>query len=422
MSATYTFRDAQLTSPALRFLNAAGAGLERLALERPRLSTRDILQTAQAKTGLQNIDDDGVLEALSRFVDAARSDANLNTLGRLAVKNMLVDSLSARLRVLDWHDKNPQLQRENIDRPWIVIGLPRTGTSILSILLGLDPLSRPLLQWEARQPIPPPTLATAAEDPRIGQLARQIAKLHAINPALATMHPFGSTLAEECTALFTYALRTIGMETIAFVPSYGHWLDDADMTSAYTIHKRTLQALQHAQPTAHWVLKSPNHLLSLPELLQAYPDARIIWTHRDPARLVPSLASLNCALQIQFTHALDPHRVGEYWAQRVQRSIDKATAFSASAGDGWCYHLQYADLVAEPEQTLEKVYAHFGEPLSLLHRRRIQTWLHQRPQSVDGIHAYNAADFGWTNETLAQRYDAYRSRYAVPLETEKRTA
>lgn len=281
MRKAYTFRDARLRSPALRLVNAAGAGMGAVGLRRPTLEPDAIIASARRQAGLDSTVDDATRRALKCFVESAESEANLNTLGRIAVNAMLVKSLASRFLVQDWSERYPAVRQETIAAPWVVVGLPRTGTSILSILLGLDPFSRPLLQWEAQQPIPPANLATAPEDPRIASFAQQIARINKMNPALATMHPFGSTLAEECTAIFTYALRTIGMETVAFVPSYGHWLDSADMTPAYAIHKLTLQALQHAQPTERWALKSPNHLWSLPELLSAYPDARIIWIHRD---------------------------------------------------------------------------------------------------------------------------------------------
>lgn len=412
----YTFRDARLRSPLLQSVNAIGSGLRALGLKMPTFNAQRIIEAAQEQSGTQGEPDPDTLEALERYIASAEADADLNTFGRLAVRNMLTGALSSHFSVLDWHRQHPALDQEQIDRPWIVIGLPRTGTSILSILLGLDPGNRPILQWEASAPIPPPGLADAGEDPRIAKLAARNQQMQKLNPAVATMHPFGSTLAEECTAIFTYALRTIGMETIAFTPSYGRWLDDADMTPAYTIHKQTLQALQQAQPTGHWVLKSPNHLWCLPALLDAYPDARIVWTHRDPARVLPSLASLNCAMQTQFTRNLVPERVGEYWADKLLRAIDKASAFDASNGDDWCCHLQYQELIADPMTALDELYRHFGVSISELHQRRIASWLQQRPQHADGIHAYDAGDFGWSKDSLRSRFQDYQQRYAVPTE------
>ena len=384
-------------------------------LRLPRLKPREIIAAANHAATTDLAADTALTEALERYIESAETDANLNTFGRLAVKNMLVGALTSRFALEGWHQQRPELQLETIDQPWIVIGLPRTGTSILSILLGLDPFNRALLQWEAQHPVPPSTLANAEEDPRIAEHAKTVAQMHKINPAISSMHPFGSTLAEECTAVFTYSLRTIGMETIAFTPSYGHWLDAADATPAYQIHRKMLQALQQAQPTPHWVMKSPNHLWNLP-MLSAYPDARVIWTHRDPAKLVPSLASLNSAMQMPFTRKLNAPRVGEYWAGKVDTAIDRAISFDTSADRSWCCHVQYQDLISDPQQTLQRIYNHFDTSTNELHLQRVKAWLGQSPQHSAGTHRYDPADFGWTKGSLNKRYRDYRERYQIPGE------
>ncbi len=412
----YTFRDARLKSLPLRGLNAVGGALAAAGVLRPRLDCQRIADAARQQAQSQQEVDRNTLEALQRYIDSAEADANLNTFGRLAVRKMLVDALASRFAVQDWQHITPAASQERIEKPWVILGLPRTGTSILSILLGLDPLSRPLRQWEAHYPIPPATLSNATDDPRIALLSKELEQLKKLNPAVATMHPFGSLLAEECTAVFIYALRTIGMETIAFTPSYGRWLDNADMGPAYAIHKQTLQSLQQAQPTGRWVLKSPNHLWSLDALLASYPDARIIWAHRDPAKVLPSLASLNSAMQIQFTRQLVPQQVGEYWGDRAQTVIDRAMAFDQTREPGWCYHVDYQDLMANPSGTIEKIYQHFGEPTNSLHSKRIDTWLQQRPQHADGKHQYDPSDFGWTRASLQERFYSYREHYGLATE------
>jgi hypothetical protein len=204
--------------------------------------------------------------------------------------------------------------------------------------------------------MPPAELATASEDPRIAAFANDVGRVLKMNPALGAMHPFGSTLAEECTALFTYSLRTIGIETIGFVPSYGHWLDRCDMRSTYALHKTVLQAFQHAQPTERWVLKSPNHLWCLDTLMETYPDARVVWMHRDPSEVVPSLASINNAMQISFTRKHEPVRVANYWADKLVDGIAKASAFDSSQPAGWCHHVHYDDLIADPAAAVASIY------------------------------------------------------------------
>lgn len=410
---SYTFRDSKLRSTPLRLLNAVGGAASAIGLTYPSLKAADIIAAARTRTGLHELGDAEIAEPLQRYIESAETDAHLNTLGRLAVQNMLTNALSSRLRVLDWAARHPEIRQERISKPWVVIGLPRTGTSLLCSLLGLDPGSRPLLQWEAANPMPPADLPTAAEDPRIAEFGNGVKQMLKLNPGLGAMHPFGAMLAEECTAVFMFALRTIGIETIAFVPGYGNWLDQTDMQPAYDIHHTVLQAFQHAQPTERWVLKSPNHLWSLDNLLATYPDARIVWMHRDPASVITSLASLNNAMQLPFTTRHDPKRVANYWADKLLGGIDKASAFDSSRTEGWCYHVQYDDLIADPNGTVEKIYRNFGEEPLSLHSRRMSAWLQHRPQNAFGRHAYDPRDFGWTEQDLQKRFQAYRERYAV---------
>lgn len=409
----YTFHDSKLRSFPLQMLNAVGSAAGALGMRFPNLDAADIVNEARTRTGLQDLGNGVIDEPLQRYIDSADGEAHLNTLGRLAVRNMLVNALSSRLQVLDWAASHPQIKEERIEKPWVVAGLPRTGTSLICSLLGLDPGSRPLLQWECANPIPPADLATAVEDPRIAKFGNGIKQMLKLNPGLGAMHPFGAMLAEECTAVFMFALRTIGMESIAFVPGYGRWLDETDMQPAYDIHKTLLQAFQHAQPTARWVLKSPNHLWSFDTLLKTYPDARIVWMHRDPSDVVTSLASINTAMQMPFTNHHEPKRVGAYWSDKIVRGIEKATAFDDAQRPGWCMHVHYDDLMANPTGTIEKIYRNFGEEPNPLHLRRVSAWLQHRPQNAFGRHKYDPRDFGWTEQDVQDRFKGYRQRYAI---------
>jgi hypothetical protein len=173
----HTFRDARLSSTPLRALNRAGRGLAALGIAVPALSVESIVAAAQRDAGEEDLGGDSYLEPLRRYLEAAREEAQLNTVGRLAVRRMLVSALANRIRLASWARAHPEVRREVVAQPWVVLGLPRTGTSLLSILLGLDPESRALMHWEGARPIPPPSLATAAEDPRIAQNAREIATL-----------------------------------------------------------------------------------------------------------------------------------------------------------------------------------------------------------------------------------------------------
>lgn len=413
---TYGFRDAELNSAALRALGWAGSGLAGLGFEVPALTSESIVRAARKRAGTEDLGGESYREPLERYLQAARDEADLNLLGRIAVKGMLVESLRNRAELAAWARDHPEVRDERVATPWVIAGLPRTGTSLLSILLGLDPTARTLLHWEAARLIPPPTLATAAEDPRIAENAKALGQLLKLNPAIGAMHPFGATLAQECVALFMFDVRTLGVETQAFVPSYGRWLQGCDMTPAYAQHKLALQTLQSAQPTERWVMKTPNHLWCLPTLLASYPDARIVWTHRDPGKVITSLASLVNALQRMFTHRRDHAAVAEEWLDKSRFAIESGMTYDDGAGDGWCQHVRFADLMKDPIGTVHAIYAHYGESPSALHVRRMEVWTRERGRYADGRHVYDPADFGWTYDGLADQFSAYRERYDVPRE------
>jgi Sulfotransferase family len=211
--------------------------------------------------------------------------------------------------------------------------------------------------------------------------------------------------------LFMYDVRTLALETQAHVPSYARWLEQADMTPAYAQHRAALQTLQSRQPTQRWILKTPNHLWHLDALVDCYPTARVIWTHRDPGPVVTSLASLANAGQRPLTSRTDPSPTAEEWRRKCTFALTSAMAYDDKASEGWCQHVRYDDLVADPVATVSALYAHHGEEVSELHVRRMKAWLRDRPQDVFGRHRYDPADFGWTYEGLADQFQHYTDRY-----------
>ncbi len=415
-AADVTYRDATLRSRPLRAVNALGARLARAGTQIPSLSPDKVVSAALRRADvdaamLADLGSDSYREPLERFLAAAADEADLTTFGRFLITRMLTSALVNRAELHRWVAEHPEVADERIEAPWVIVGLPRTGTSLLSNLIGLDPMARPLRQWEAARPVPPPTLETAADDPRIARHAKDLDGLMKLNPALPAMHPFGSMLAEECVALFMYDLRTIALETQAHVPSYARWLEQADMAPAYAQHRRALQVLQSRQPTQRWILKTPNHLWHLEALVAAYPDARIIWTHRQPGPVVTSLASLANAGQRPLTVRTDPRPTAEEWRRKCRFALGSAMAYDGGHAQGWCRHLRYDDLVDDPVAAVSDLYAAVGEPVSDLHVRRMQAWLRDRPQDAFGRHRYDPAAFGWTYAGLADEFADYADRY-----------
>jgi len=401
----------------LRGVNAIGAALGWISVDIPSLEPDSIARAACRRTGLDDFGDPGWREGLEGLCLSLDLEGNLTTFGRMAMRGLITNALATRLSLIEWAKRHPEVREERIERPWIVVGLPRTGTTLLSLLMGLDPEVRPLLHWETTQPVPPPELATHAEDPRIAVAARQVEQLEGLNPAVRAMHPMGATLATECVGFLFYDLRSLLIETQAHIPSYGRWLEKTDMRGAYAMHRLALQVLQSRVPTIAWSLKTPQHLWHLDTLLEFYPDARIVWTHRDPAQVVTSVASLNTSLQRMNVRSNDPVAIGRDWNDKLHLAVTRGIEFDRrQSGRAWCHHLQYADLMADPIAAVGALYAHFGAEVGPLHARRMQVWMRDRHQEVHGRHVYDPSDFGFTVEGIRERYSEYRERFAVPDE------
>ncbi len=412
----YTWQDSELRAIPLRALNGVGAQLERFGVVYPALTSQSVMAAAVKSAGSDDFGSDSFREPLDVFVGACSTEADLTTFGRILVSKMLSSALANRIALREWSKAHPEVRDERIESPWVIVGLPRTGTSLLSMLLGLDPMARPLLQWEAAHPIPPPTLEEADQDPRIAKTAKDLEGLLKLNPPLKAMHPFGATLPEECVSLFMFDVRTLALETQAHVPTYARWLERADMAPAYAQHRLALQTLQSRQPTERWVLKTPNHLWHLEALLAAYPDARIIWTHRDPGPVVTSLASLANAGQRPLTSRSDPRPTAEEWKRKCEFALNSAIAFDQKSEGAWCQHLHYDDLMADPIAAVGRLYGQFGGAVSDLHARRMRSFLDHRPQDAFGRHRYDPADFGWTYPELAEEFKEYTERYHIRSE------
>jgi hypothetical protein len=174
--------------------------------------------------------------------------------------------------------------------------------------------------------------------------------------------------------------------------------------------------LQSRIPTTAWSLKTPQHLWHLETMLDFYPDARIVWTHRDPTKVVPSVASLNTSLQRMCSNRGDPVAIGRDWNDKLHLAVTRGIEFDDRQTGAWCHHLQYADLVSDPIAAVRALYAHFGREVSPLHARRMQVWMRERHQEVHGRHVYDPADFGLSLDSLAERYAEYRARFSVPEE------
>jgi hypothetical protein len=376
-----------------------------------------LLAAACAQTGLEDFGGDTFREGLAVFCESASSEAQLNAIGSMAAPGMILASLVNRLKVTDWVKRHPQVLREKIEAPLVVVGMFRAGTTFLTYLLEKDPRHRPLLRWEAGDSVPPPTAATRATDPRIEASRAAMAMLDQINPRVRMVQseePDGPT---ECIAVLSQDFKSLLWEALANVPSYGRWLQSTDHASAYAWHRRVLQVLQSAGVRGRWSLKSPHHALHLDALTATYPDARLVLMHRDPAVLCASVCSLITTLTGTFSDADHRRYIAEHWSDMLARSVAAVEAFRAANPHVQIVDVHYADLVRDPLATLRRVYGAFGEELDGPALAAMTAHIQSHPQGRFGRHRYDLRAYGLDGGAIAERFRGYVQRYDIPLES-----
>jgi len=384
-----------------------------------RLDADELLAEASAKNGLTDFGDDDFEEPYRIFVRALDREAQLHALGRLIARNDVVNWLENRLELTDWRKRRPEIAREAVAAPIFITGLPRTGTSILHELLAQDAAHRVPLHWEVRHPCPPPEAGDGERDPRVERAERQVQLWNQIVPEYQAMHELGAKLPVECIQLTAHSFRSEELMGRHQVPSYAAWYAGCDLAPAYRFHRAMLQHLQSRDRRERWVLKAPSHLSALATLLAVYPDARVVVTHRDPLKILPSVASILYSTAYVRSDAVDPDAMrGWFTGETCRGLLDGMTAFRASgAASARQFHdLRYADLVAQPLHAIGALYDAFGLRLSAEAEARMRAYLGAKPKGKHGTHRYDFSTTGLERAAERERFRSYQERYGVPTE------
>ena len=374
----------------------------------------DLIATACDQSGFDDFGGDSFREGLERLVTSIDDEAQLSEIGQAALEAQIGTNLVNRLRVTDWLTHHPGIADERVERPAFVLGLPRTGTTLLSYLLAQDPATRSLMRWEAMNSVPPPRRETFTSDPRIAEARDSQTMLDALNPGFKAIHyeaPDGPT---ECVAVFSQDFKSILWETVVNVPAYSAWLHKADYTSAYRYHRTVLQLLQSEAP-GRWVLKSPGHCLGLEALMATYPDATFVVTHRDPVTVVASTVSLVNSLSGTFSDADHRAYIADHWSEVLADLVGRVVEFrdGNAAADARFLDIPYRLLLSEPLGTARRIYDHIGAELTPDAEAAMAAYVADNPQGKHGRHSYSLAELGLDRADLEDRFVTYRSRYDV---------
>ena len=373
------------------------------------LEEKELLATARQRTGLWDFGEDYFREPLRILLRAWQTEAGLTPIGRWLVRQEALLRLSNRLKIQDTLRRHPEILSCPLREPLVITGMPRTGTTLLHNLLSQDPQARPLLFWEGRRPAPPPTPETYRRDPRVARSKWELRVGTAMIPEVLKAHWAESDGPAECNGLFQNGFASPLFGVMASIPSYGEWLRACDPLPVYREYRRQLQLLSWKFPGRRWVLKAPAHMFCLESLRTALPEARLVFNHRDPLEVLPSLCSLVTRLRVLQGERIDLQELVDQTLEGAAVAAERFLAFREGADPGCCYDVHYPGLLADPVATVHSLCNHFGLAFSPEVERGARRWLAENPQHKHGLHRYSAEQFGLAGRRLDERLEAYRA-------------
>ncbi len=387
---------------AIRMLNRLGPTLETVGLV-PRIDADRILAKAQRLHGAPTRLSPLSIEGLRARANAYETEAGLSLFGRIIVQRDLVRCVANQLAFERAYVEHPEILQQHIDKPLFIVGLPRSGTTLMQRLMCCHAGARYIPFWEAHEPVPR-SIVPSPEDTRRRMKAGRNAvwQLNTVVPDLRGVHPITSEAdPEECLYLFLYTQLFPDSFDFARLPSYWRWFEGlADRAAPHRMLARQLKLLQWVRPGQQWVLKSPVHTARLPELLEVFPDARIIHMERDPVQSVASLCSLTALMWNVLGDDADPHEVGDYVlgvAERGRRVADRALAHLPPER---LARVAYRDLLVDPIAVATDLYARFGYAPDPDLEDVMLRFMVANPRDKHRRHVYDLTDFGLDEETV----------------------
>jgi hypothetical protein len=387
------------------------------------LDEDSLLDHARRNTGLDDFGEDGWRDHFRMLLKAIEEEAELNLIGRLLTRSDMLTYLEIRLQVQEAYKRHPEIDDEVITEPVFILGLGRSGTTILHETLSQDPQFRSVRRWEALFPWPAPEEATYETDPRIQKAADRVEFVHSISPEWRSVHAWGAEIPLEDIE-FTYPAFFSEVWPLAFqIPSFERYFNERSPDDHFAWHKRFLKLLQWKFKKPHWLLKNPTHMPRIPALLKFYPDAKIILPHRDPIASADSVINVEGIIYSWRTDKIyGEGGTADEWFEvepRVKMWDDViALIDSGTLRKGYVANILYADFVREPLPALERLYRDLKLPLEPEVLARMGAFLDERNQGSHGNKNVYAKSEAADPRTLEERrlYKRYQDYFGVPNE------
>jgi len=371
----------------------------------------ELMAQAEEAAGLADFGPGDFREGLEILLGSLEHDSDFGERGDRAQTDVLRRRLVNRLQVEEWYRTHPEITDLPLRGPIDIDGMPRTGTTALANILSLDPQFRSLRGWEQEVPCPPPVLDDEESDPR---RVRAVQHIEQQSAEFKAMHISSADATMEDTELLGMAFH--GQQYTLPVYSYHAWWRTADMTLTYEYHRRVLKLLQSQRPPNLWMLKAPHHNFHVRAIAAAYPDARFIMTHRDPAKAVPSWASLVSNIFPSAAGERDMRRLGHEVSNHLRVGVEQAMADRADLGEERFVDVHHRDLVADPFGVLRRIYAFLELDLLPSVEASIGGWLVENRSGAHGTHRYTPEQFGLTADQLHSDYASYIEHFEIEVE------
>lgn len=372
-----------------------------------------LAQRAQAATGLDDFGDPWIFENLDALIPVLNTESELTEIGVAGAETMIVTALSNRLRHVDLIKRHPEILDEVIDVAAVVVGLPRTGSTMLHRMLSSAPGMTGVKWWEAQNYAPFEGEAPGDPEPRRVAAKYYLDYMLEHAPDLMSIHPMSIDQSDEELIILGLLFSSTMIEGMYYVPSYARWLVENSRTRCYADLKEILQSLQwqdKGRKGAKWVLKTPGHLMALDGVLETFPEAKIVMTHRDPVQTVPSYCSMMTTLY-HMASTVDRERIGAFWEKRLAELLDLFMSVRSKAGPESFIDVRYTDTTTRPIEEGKRVLAEAGIAVTPEIVAGMAEWVEANKREGRAPHRYALEDFGLTREQVEQDFADYRVAY-----------
>ena len=373
-----------------------------------------LIAQAARQTGLSDFGDDWFFANIDALIPSLNKQAKLSAEGIYGAQHMIVSGLVNRLRHLQLVKDNPEILDEQVNVTAVLTGLPRTGSTMLHRMLAAAPKLTGVRWYETQNYVPLEGEVRGNPAPRLEAAKGVLAYMLEAIPELMSIHPMDIEQPDEEVIILGQLFSSSMIESTYFVPDYAEWLSGQDPRKAYDDLIQILQSLQWQDPSRKgksWVLKTPGHLMGLQTVLEVFPDAKIVMTHRNPVSTIPSYCSMEASLYKMGSTDISNVEIGSYWMKRLKDWLDNFMAVRANADSDRFIDVNYKSLLTASSQEGMRVLSAAGIPMSSEIKTGMEEWIEANRREHRAVHKYSLQDFGLDEDDIRTKYGDYISQY-----------